>query len=118
MLLDANCVFFQKLYVDCVFFYRLNTNCVFYPTVTGELTSARMSLLESTVAMDVLTSSQSSLLEVIVATGVFCLSLLSYHYNDVLVATGWLPMATVTYGPLLQCQFVVVIVSYPPFVED
>jgi hypothetical protein len=45
MLLDTDCVFFQKLYTDCVFFYKINVNCVFYLAVMSELTSARPSLL-------------------------------------------------------------------------
>jgi hypothetical protein len=52
MLLDVDCVFFQKLYVDCVSFYKLNTDCIFYPAVTGELMSACSSLLWTLVATD------------------------------------------------------------------
>jgi hypothetical protein len=40
--------------------------------------------------------------------GVFRISLLSYHSNDALIATGRMAMTTVTYGPLPQCLFVVV----------
>jgi hypothetical protein len=36
--------------LDCVFFYKLNADCVFYSAVTGELTSARLSLLWTRVA--------------------------------------------------------------------
>jgi hypothetical protein len=31
--------------LDCVFFYKINADYVFYPTVMGELTLARLSLL-------------------------------------------------------------------------
>jgi hypothetical protein len=44
-----------------------------------------------------------SLLGATVAMVVLGPSLLSYHYTDDLVATGRLSVATVTYGPLLQC---------------
>jgi hypothetical protein len=40
--------------------------------------------------------------------GGFCPSLLCYHCSDAVVATGWLPIATVAYGPLPQCMFIVV----------
>jgi hypothetical protein len=40
-------------------------------------------------------------------------SLLSYHCNDALVMMGQLPIATVTYGSLLQCLFVVVMGFLP-----
>jgi hypothetical protein len=36
---------------DCVFFYKLNADCVFYPAITGEVMSARPSLLWTRVAM-------------------------------------------------------------------
>jgi hypothetical protein len=52
MLLDVDCVLFQKLYVDRVFFYKLNAYCISYLAVTGELTSAHPSLLWTLVAMD------------------------------------------------------------------
>jgi hypothetical protein len=45
----------------------------------------------------------------IVAMGVFCQSLLYYHYSDTLVVTGWLPMTIVTNDSLLQCMLVVVL---------
>jgi hypothetical protein len=48
------------------------------------------------------------LLQTTVATGGFYPSLLCYHYSDIVVATGRLPVATVTYDPLPQCMFVVV----------
>jgi hypothetical protein len=50
MLLDADCILFYKLYVDCVFCYKLNADYIFYPAVTGELMSARPSLLYTLVA--------------------------------------------------------------------
>jgi hypothetical protein len=78
--------------MQIVFFYKLNVDCVLYPAVPGELTSAHPSLLGATIVMDV-----------------FYPSLLSYHCSDALVAMDRLPMATVTYGPLLQCLFVVVL---------
>jgi hypothetical protein len=56
---------------DCVFFYKLNAYCIFYPAVTGELMSARQSLLGA-----------------IVATVIFCPSLLSYHCSDGPVVRG------------------------------
>jgi hypothetical protein len=40
--------------------------------------------------------------------GGFCPSLLCYHCSDAVVATGWLPIATMAYGPLPQCMFIVV----------
>jgi hypothetical protein len=49
-----------------------------------------------------------SLLGAIVAMGVFDPLLLSYHCSDALIVTGQLPMATVTYSPLLQCLIIVV----------
>jgi hypothetical protein len=49
MLLDTNCVFFQKLNADYVFFQKLNVDCVLYPAVVCEMTSACLLLLESTV---------------------------------------------------------------------
>jgi hypothetical protein len=52
MLLDADCVFFLKLYEDCVFFYKLNAYCVFYLAVTDELMSTSPSLLWTLVATD------------------------------------------------------------------
>jgi hypothetical protein len=127
MLLDTDCVFFQKL----------NADLVFNPTVIGELTSACLLLLEATVAismmmsahpslletivaMGVLTSSHPSLLEATVVTGVlmssrlsliefivptadFYPSLLCYHCSDVVVAMGRMPVAIVAYSPFLQC---------------
>jgi hypothetical protein len=97
MLLDADCVSSQKMYANCFFFYKLNADCVFYPAVTivdsssnGWITSPCPSLLGATIAM-----------------GRRRTSLLSYHCSDILVATDRLPVTTVTYGPLLQCLFVV-----------
>jgi hypothetical protein len=84
---------------DCIFFYKLNADYVLYPAVTGELTSVSSSLLWTRVA---------TTNDIIVATGVFGPSLLSYHCSDALVVTGRLPVATVTYNPLLQCLIVVV----------
>jgi hypothetical protein len=49
-----------------------------------------------------------SLLGATIATDVFWLSLLC-HYNNALVATGRLPMATVTYGLLIQCLLIIVV---------
>jgi hypothetical protein len=49
-----------------------------------------------------------SLLQTTVAKGGLCLSLLCYHCSDAVVAMGQLPVTTVTYGPLLQCMFIVV----------
>jgi hypothetical protein len=54
-------------------------------------------------------SARPSLVGATVATDVFCLSLLSYHYSDALVATVRLRVATVTYSPLLQCLIILVI---------
>jgi hypothetical protein len=56
-----------------------------------------------------LASRYPSLLQTTVAMGGFCSSLLCYHCNDIVVATGWLPVATVAYSSLPQCLFVVVI---------
>jgi hypothetical protein len=67
---------------DCVFFCKLNVDCVFYPTVTGEQTSTRPSLIGATVAMDV-----------------FCPLVRSYHCSDALLAIGRLPMAPVDTVP-------------------
>jgi hypothetical protein len=53
-------------------------------------------------------SAHPSLLGAIVAMGIFGPSLLSSHCSDALVATDRLPMATVTYGLLLQCLVIVV----------
>jgi hypothetical protein len=88
-------VVISRLYfvLDCIFFYKLNADCVFYLAVTGELTSASLSLLWTRVAMSA------------------CPSLLSYHSSDALVAMDRLPMAIVTYDLLLQRLIVVVI--YP-----
>jgi hypothetical protein len=53
-------------------------------------------------------SSCPSLLGSIIATDGFSPSLLCYHYNYVVVATGRMPIATVVYGPFLQQCAVVV----------
>jgi hypothetical protein len=93
---------------DCVFFYKLNADCVVYATVTGW---ADVSKPIATVDLnnDVqMTSARPSLLWATVATGIFSRSLLSYHCSDTLVPTGHMPVAIVTYGPLLQCLMVVV----------
>jgi hypothetical protein len=58
-----------------------------------------------------MTSACPSLLGATVVTGVFCPSLLCYHYSDVLVATVRLPMATMTYDLLLHYLFVVVLIN-------
>jgi hypothetical protein len=89
---------------DCVFFYKLNVYCVFYPAVTGELMSANPSSSDRKM-----TSARPSLLWATVATDVFGPSLPSYNCSNALVVTGLLPVATVTYDPLLQCLIVVVI---------
>jgi hypothetical protein len=39
--------------------------------------------------------------------GIFCPSLLCYHYSDAVVETDWLPMTTVAYSLMLQCMFIV-----------
>jgi hypothetical protein len=52
MLLDADCVFFQKLSAGYIFFQKLNADSVFYPAVMGELALACSSLLLTLVAMD------------------------------------------------------------------
>jgi hypothetical protein len=57
----------------------------------GRMTSACPSLLEATVAMDVV-----------------CPLLLIYQYNGALVATGQLSVITMTYDLLIQYLFVVV----------
>jgi hypothetical protein len=69
ILLDADCIFFQKLNADCVFFQNLNTYCVFYPAVMGELMSARPSLQWILVVMGVMTSTCPSILDATIATG-------------------------------------------------
>jgi hypothetical protein len=41
-------------FINCmqiVFCYKLDIDCILYPVVTGELTSARPSLLQTLVAM-------------------------------------------------------------------
>jgi hypothetical protein len=43
-----------------------------------------------------------------VATDIFSLLLLSYHCSDTLLAMGRLPVATMTYGLLLQCLIMAV----------
>jgi hypothetical protein len=82
---------------DCVFFYKLNTDCVFYPVVTGDLTSVSLSLLWTRVLMSKWRQHVGRYYEP-----------LSYHCRDALVATAQLPVARVTYDPLLQCLIVVV----------
>jgi hypothetical protein len=47
-------------------------------------------------------SSHLSLLGITVATDDLCPSLLYYHYNDIVVATDKIPMATITYNLFLQ----------------
>jgi hypothetical protein len=59
-----------------------------------------------------LTSQCLSLLQTTVATGSFYLSLLCYHCSNVVVAMGQLPVATVAYGLLPQCLFVLVMVHF------
>jgi hypothetical protein len=49
-----------------------------------------------------------SLLQTTSVTGGFYPSLLCYHYSDAVLATGQMLVATVAYGPLPQCPFVVV----------
>jgi hypothetical protein len=49
-----------------------------------------------------MTSRRPSLLEIIVVTDVFCPSQLCYHYNDAVLTMGHLPVATMSYDPLLQ----------------
>jgi hypothetical protein len=50
----------------------------------------------------------ATVLQTTVAMGGFYPSLLCYHCSDAVVAIGRLPVATVAYGPLPQCMFVVV----------
>jgi hypothetical protein len=50
----------------------------------------------------------TSLLGATVATDVFCPSLLYCNCSDVLVVTGQLPVATMTYGLLVKRLFVIV----------
>jgi hypothetical protein len=53
-------------------------------------------------------SPRPSLLRATMAMGRRRLSLLSYYCNDALVAPDQFSVATVVYGPLLQCLFIVV----------
>jgi hypothetical protein len=55
-------------------------------------------------------SAHPSLQWATLAIGIFGLLLWSYHCSDALVAMGRMPMTTVTYNPLLECMFVVVLV--------
>jgi hypothetical protein len=117
MLLNIDYVFFQKLYANCVFFYKLNADYVIYPTMKGELTSARQSI----VVMSVLTSSCPSLLRAIVAMSVLMSSRLSLLgatiattfsarcYWATTITMSRLLIATMTYDLLLQWLFVVVL---------
>jgi hypothetical protein len=59
-----------------------------------------------------MTSSCPALLETTITINFFCPSLLCSHCRDTLVTTCWLTMTTVTYGPLLQCMFIVVHVTW------
>jgi hypothetical protein len=110
---------------NCVFFHKLNADCVFYPAVTGQLTSARSSLMWLLVATPGrhqyarhycvpssdgrMMSSYPSLLGSTVATDDFCLLLLCYHCSNILVATVRMPVATVNYDMFLQWCVVVVL---------
>jgi hypothetical protein len=69
--------FLSKTEYNCIFFQKLNADLIFYPTVMGELMSAHPSLLEVTVAMDVLTSSRLLLLESTVISDGFCYQIFS-----------------------------------------
>jgi hypothetical protein len=48
------------------------------------------------------------LLQTIVMTGVFCPSLLCYYCSGAIVATNRLRVATMAYGLMLQCLFIIV----------
>jgi hypothetical protein len=54
--------------------------------------------------------------DALVAIDVFCLSLLSYHYNNTLVATE-LHVVVVTYKLLPQCLITVVIIHLKKRIE-
>jgi hypothetical protein len=63
------CVLLNVSPTCCVFFDKLNADCGFYPTVMGELMSARQSLLWPLVVRGVLMSAHPLLLGATVATG-------------------------------------------------
>jgi hypothetical protein len=107
MLLDAYCVFFQKLYADCVV---LQTECrLYFLSISDGWANINTSVVTVNSSSDEwMTSACPSLLGATAVVGVFYPSLLSYHCSDALVAMSRLPMAIMTYSPLLQCMFVVV----------
>jgi hypothetical protein len=51
-----------------------------------------------------------------VVIGIFCPSLLCYHYSDTIVVMGRLPVIIVTYNLIPQCMFIVVHVVQFSFV--
>jgi hypothetical protein len=98
----------QLWLTECIIYFELETECRFLFSSDGW---ADVSLSVATVAPSSdgwMMSVCPSLLGATIATDVFWLSLLC-HYNNALVATGRLPMATVTYGLLIQCLFIIVV---------
>jgi hypothetical protein len=68
---------------------------------TGNVTSALVATIDHS-SDGRLSSRCPSLLQTIVAMGGLCPSLLWYHCSDAVLATGRMPVTTVTYDPLPQ----------------
>jgi hypothetical protein len=103
---------------ECRMCFKLETKCRFLYSNDGW---ANVSLSIATVAL-VATGEwrqhASSLLGVIVVMTIFCSSLLCCHCSDDLVTVSRLPVITVTYDPLLQCLFIVVLALSPARLKE
>jgi hypothetical protein len=107
MLLDVNCILFHKLYADCLLLQIKCILCFLSSSNRWADVSTSVATIDSN-SDGRMTSTRPSLLGATVATCIFCPSLLSYHCSNVLKVMDRLPMVIVTYGPLLQCMFIVV----------